>query len=117
MIGGDEADPSLDIMGLFNTLRLFLFGHSGKVCSVASAHSGRFACAFLSEATINKDVASFVKNLNISLYECESSGGVEWLQEERLRLDKCFSDKDFINNILYNTADKAILSKLNSEHP
>ncbi|KAI6176952.1 hypothetical protein M3Y97_00854600 [Aphelenchoides bicaudatus] len=97
---GDSADPSLDI--------------SGKVCSVSSAHSGRFACAFLSEATVNKDVASFVRNLNVSLYECESSGGVEWLQEERLKLDKCFPNREFINSILYNSADKATLSKLSN---
>jgi hypothetical protein len=84
----DGVDSALDI--------------SGKICTVASAHSDRFACAFLPEQTISRDVISFAKNVNISVYECESSGGVEWMQEERLRLEKCFSNR-FVGCTFYLT--------------
>jgi hypothetical protein len=87
---------------------------SGKVCAMASAHSGRFACAFLPETSVIRDMSTFAKNLSISLYECESSGGVEWLQEERLNLGRCFSNKEFLDSILWNSSGETKLSKFNS---
>ena len=67
---------------------------AGEVCGLASAHSGRFACAFLPRTLPHElSVDALAHNLSVAVYECESSGGVEWLQEEQLRLGKCFSDK------------------------
>jgi hypothetical protein len=112
---GDGVDPSLDIAGKPILICLYFLLSLGKLCAVSAANSSRFACAFLSEATINKDVAGFLRNINVSLYECESSGGVEWLQEERLKLDKCFPSREFTNSILCSSIDKTTLSKLSSK--
>ncbi|KAK0411859.1 hypothetical protein QR680_005883 [Steinernema hermaphroditum] len=53
----------------------------GSICNVSAAHSGRFACAFKAPGseTFNK--------IEVAVFECESSGGVEWLREDTLRID------------------------------
>ncbi|MFH4976062.1 hypothetical protein AB6A40_002771 [Gnathostoma spinigerum] len=58
----------------------------GQVYSVSAAHSGRFACAYLPEgATATR--ASEISSIKVGVFECESSGGVEWLREDTLFID------------------------------
>ncbi|CAD5215760.1 unnamed protein product [Bursaphelenchus okinawaensis] len=64
----------------------------GDVCCMTSAHSGRFACVykpFSSSTPI--DMLSYFKDIHIAIYECETSGGVEWLQEKNVRLESTLS--------------------------
>ncbi|TKR87267.1 hypothetical protein L596_011689 [Steinernema carpocapsae] len=52
----------------------------GSICNVSAAHSGRFACAF-------KAPGSEMSNkIEVAVFECESSGGVEWLREDTLKI-------------------------------
>uniref|UniRef100_A0A914YLS6 RAVE complex protein Rav1 C-terminal domain-containing protein n=1 Tax=Panagrolaimus superbus TaxID=310955 RepID=A0A914YLS6_9BILA len=62
----------------------------GEVYTVSCAHSGRFAAAYHSgAATLGHKVgASLTQNIEVAVFECESSGGVEWLQEDSFNLDK-----------------------------
>ncbi|KAI6235649.1 hypothetical protein M3Y95_00074000 [Aphelenchoides besseyi] len=98
---GAQTDSSLDICG--------------EIAALASAHSGRFACAFLPLATTTElSPEALVSNINIAVYECESSGGVEWLQEEHLKLGRCFGDRNFLNSII---CDSIVNMPIERQHP
>ncbi|CAI5454852.1 unnamed protein product [Caenorhabditis angaria] len=53
-------------------------GIEGGVYGVSAAHSGRIACAYESPSSGTQSSIS----LEVSVFECESSGGVEWLRED-----------------------------------
>lgn len=61
--------------------RLFL----GRVFAVSSAFSGRFACSY--DPSNSYDTGrSDVLNVEVAVYECESTGGIEWQQEDIIHL-------------------------------
>ncbi|VDM49328.1 unnamed protein product [Toxocara canis] len=58
----------------------------GQIFSVSSAHSGRFACAYMPEGMVISSAAN-ARSVKVGVFECESSGGVEWLREDTLLID------------------------------
>lgn len=52
----------------------------GSILSVSAAHSGRIACAYNSKAGCS------LENVEVGVFECESSGGVEWMREDTFDL-------------------------------
>uniref|UniRef100_A0A7E4VLC2 WD_REPEATS_REGION domain-containing protein n=1 Tax=Panagrellus redivivus TaxID=6233 RepID=A0A7E4VLC2_PANRE len=61
----------------------------GEIYDISAAHSGRFASAYRNGGSHeHRPGATLTEDLEVSVYECESSGGVEWLQEDTFRLDK-----------------------------
>ncbi|KAM3726028.1 DmX-like protein [Dirofilaria immitis] len=52
----------------------------GQIYSISAAHSSRFACAYLPEGM--SDTISSISSVKVGVFECESSGGVEWLRED-----------------------------------
>lgn len=46
---------------------------------------------FNSENYTSSMISSIAKNLELSVFECESSGGVEWLREDNFNLGKIFT--------------------------
>jgi len=57
----------------------------GKILSIACAHSCRLACVFDPLNLFNTTHAEII-NVEIAIYECESTGGAEWVSEDRLPL-------------------------------
>lgn len=67
----------------------------GQPLHISAAYSGRIACAYKcgrsftrpkgGNATTNPTDARFV-NLCVCVYECESTGGAEWLLEDTIPL-------------------------------
>ena len=55
----------------------------GTIYNVSAAHSGRIACAYDPRGGTNLANASEVE---IGVFECESSGGVEWMREDTLHI-------------------------------
>lgn len=53
--------------------------------SVSCAYSGRFACSFDPSNSFDTSKSEKV-NVEIAVYECESTGGTEWMQEDILHL-------------------------------
>uniref|UniRef100_A0A9J2PHZ4 RAVE complex protein Rav1 C-terminal domain-containing protein n=1 Tax=Ascaris lumbricoides TaxID=6252 RepID=A0A9J2PHZ4_ASCLU len=58
----------------------------GQIFSVSAAHSGRFACAYLPEGVVVSSITN-ANSIKVGVFECESSGGVEWLREDTLLID------------------------------
>ncbi|CAG9539942.1 unnamed protein product [Cercopithifilaria johnstoni] len=54
----------------------------GQICSISAAHSSRFACAYFPEGMT--DATSSISSIKVGVFECESSGGVEWLCEDTI---------------------------------
>ena len=65
----------------------FFVCFAGKPISVRCGYSGRVAVAYKmgSVRRSNKDDPPFV-NLCVAIYECESSGGAEWVLEDKIHL-------------------------------
>ncbi|PAV73995.1 hypothetical protein WR25_00482 [Diploscapter pachys] len=57
----------------------------GEIYSVSAAHSGRIACAY--DTALTSSLSAHSK-IEIGVFECESSGGVEWLREDTLSVGK-----------------------------
>lgn len=55
---------------------------SGQIYSISAAHSSRFACAYFPEGMT--DATSSISSIKVGVFECESSGGVEWLREDTI---------------------------------
>lgn len=55
---------------------------SGQIYSISAAHTNRFACAYLPEG--RTDATSSISSVKVAVFECESSGGVEWLREDTI---------------------------------
>lgn len=53
----------------------------GQIYSISTAHSSRFACAYLPEGMAGTALSS-ANSVKVGVFECESSGGVEWLRED-----------------------------------
>lgn len=85
----DQADSALEMDGWQFGLvfaKLFAFcPFSGQILSVSSAYSCRFACAFDPMNTFDTSKSEMV-NIEVGIYECESTGGTEWVLEDRLPL-------------------------------
>ncbi|CAI2358263.1 unnamed protein product [Caenorhabditis sp. 36 PRJEB53466] len=55
-------------------------GVEGAIVHVTAAHSGRIACAYEKEGNVcNPDQEV---SIEVAVFECESSGGVEWFRED-----------------------------------
>lgn len=67
----------------------------GQIFSVSAAHSGRFACAYLPEGVVVSSITN-ANSIKVGVFECESSGGVEWLREDTLLID----NKPFIEQLV-----------------
>ncbi|CAD5221721.1 unnamed protein product [Bursaphelenchus xylophilus] len=86
--GDLETTYCWEIWGMISGMADSSLSIPGTVFSMASAHSGRFACVYKPfTLTSPVDMLSYCKNLHIAIYECETSGGVEWLQEKNVRLE------------------------------
>uniref|UniRef100_A0AC35TZX5 WD_REPEATS_REGION domain-containing protein n=1 Tax=Rhabditophanes sp. KR3021 TaxID=114890 RepID=A0AC35TZX5_9BILA len=59
----------------------------GQISALSAAHSGRFACAYRLPGN---------ENLEVSVYECESTGGVEWRREDYFPI-KSFMNSNFLS--------------------
>ncbi|CAL2047911.1 unnamed protein product [Caenorhabditis brenneri] len=53
-------------------------GVEGAIVKVNAAHSGRIACAYQKPSATNESNIS----IEVAVFECESSGGVEWFRED-----------------------------------
>ncbi|CAJ0959160.1 unnamed protein product, partial [Mesorhabditis belari] len=57
----------------------------GTVYALSAAHSGRLACAY--DPRIGQyDVDDRPTKIDIGVFECESSGGVEWMREDTISI-------------------------------
>ncbi|KJH47114.1 hypothetical protein DICVIV_06822 [Dictyocaulus viviparus] len=56
----------------------------GTILSVSAAHSGRIACAY--DPKSGRNTTQNVADVEIGVFECESSGGVEWMREDTFDL-------------------------------
>uniref|UniRef100_A0A915PHM0 RAVE complex protein Rav1 C-terminal domain-containing protein n=1 Tax=Setaria digitata TaxID=48799 RepID=A0A915PHM0_9BILA len=71
----------------------------GQIYSISAAHSSRFACAYLPEGTA--DSASSLSSVKVGVFECESSGGVEWLLEDTIAVNiRHWMSKELADNYL-----------------
>ncbi|KAK6760766.1 hypothetical protein RB195_022003 [Necator americanus] len=57
----------------------------GTILSVSAAHSGRIACAYDPKSGY-VEVTQNIADVEIGVFECESSGGVEWMREDTFNL-------------------------------
>ena len=61
----------------------------GKPVSVSAAYSGRIAAAYQTGQAFSRphsDPSTRYVNLCVAIYECESTGGSEWLLEDTISL-------------------------------
>ncbi|RWS14486.1 dmX-like protein 2, partial [Dinothrombium tinctorium] len=62
----------------------------GTPLYVSCAYSGRIACAYKQGQTFSKPISKTphkrYMNVNLAIYECESTGGSEWTLEDTIRL-------------------------------
>ncbi|XP_050532463.1 dmX-like protein 2 isoform X4 [Daktulosphaira vitifoliae] len=63
---------------------------SGQPLNISAAYSGRIACAYKYGKSFTrpskKDPESRYVNLCVAIYECESTGGSEWLLEDTIHM-------------------------------
>ncbi|XP_035791967.1 dmX-like protein 2 isoform X1 [Anopheles albimanus] len=64
---------------------------SGQLLHISAAYSGRIACAYkygksFTRPTKSSDPESRFVNLSVAIYECESTGGSEWVLEDTIHL-------------------------------
>ncbi|VDN05634.1 unnamed protein product [Thelazia callipaeda] len=73
----------------------------GQILSLSAAHSTRFACAYLPEGIAN---TASVNHIKVGVFECESSGGVEWLREDTVivNMQQKFRGVSFIIILLFH---------------
>ncbi|VDO29703.1 unnamed protein product [Onchocerca flexuosa] len=71
----------------------------GQIYSISAAHSSRFACAYLPEGMTG--AISSTNSVKVGVFECESSGGVEWLREDT-----------FIVNVRHRMSDTVFSKEL-----
>ncbi|CAB3399146.1 unnamed protein product [Caenorhabditis bovis] len=57
-------------------------GMEGAVYDITAAHSGRIALAYENSGAITNDMNC----IEVAVFECESSGGVEWLREDSFEI-------------------------------
>ncbi|KRY70236.1 DmX-like protein 2 [Trichinella pseudospiralis] len=60
----------------------------GAALRVSCAYSGRIACAYDPEIPMVGAADANVEtvNVNVAVYECESTGGIEWIEENLIQL-------------------------------
>ncbi|XP_055600709.1 dmX-like protein 2 isoform X2 [Uranotaenia lowii] len=64
---------------------------NGQLLHISAAYSGRIACAYkygksFTRPTKSNDPESRYVNLCVAIYECESTGGSEWVLEDTIHL-------------------------------
>lgn len=63
---------------------------NGQLLNISAAYSGRIACAFKYGKSFTRpsknDPESRYVNLCVAIYECESTGGSEWILEDTIHL-------------------------------
>ncbi|KAL3982356.1 RAVE protein 1 C terminal family protein [Acanthocheilonema viteae] len=70
----------------------------GQIYSISAAHSNRFACAYFPEGMTN--ATSSISSIKVGVFECESSGGVEWLCEDTIIVNLRHRMKEGAENYL-----------------
>lgn len=67
---------------------------AGKPLNISVAYSGRIACAYKYGKSFTrpskKDPNSRFVNMCIAIYECESTGGSEWVLEDTIHLKNIY---------------------------
>ena len=87
----------------------------GEVYAISSAHSGRFATAFRSSDSLYRDEnLPLTRDLKVAVFECESSGGVEWLQEDSFDLEKYVTETTGTKSLITNF-EKSIENEFKNE--
>ncbi|CDW52018.1 Protein RBC-1, isoform a [Trichuris trichiura] len=71
---------------MFNEFGESSFEVEGSVLRVSCAYSGRIACAFDPGGLPQKSDDVNSVNVNVTVHECESTGGIEWIEEDTIRL-------------------------------
>ncbi|XP_053676697.1 dmX-like protein 1 [Anopheles nili] len=64
---------------------------NGQLLHISAAYSGRIACAYkygksFTRPTKSTDPETRFVNLSVAIYECESTGGSEWVLEDTIHL-------------------------------
>uniref|UniRef100_A0A182QT69 RAVE complex protein Rav1 C-terminal domain-containing protein n=1 Tax=Anopheles farauti TaxID=69004 RepID=A0A182QT69_9DIPT len=64
---------------------------NGQLLHISAAYSGRIACAYkygksFTRPTKSSDPETRFVNLSVAIYECESTGGSEWVLEDTIHL-------------------------------
>ncbi|VDM12370.1 unnamed protein product [Wuchereria bancrofti] len=86
----------------------------GQIYSISAAHSSRFACAYLPEGMTC--ATSSISSVKVGVFECESSGGVEWLREDTITVSlRHKMSKDLVENYLRES--DAAISEFCTEMP
>lgn len=69
---------------------IFLYHFIGQPLNISAAYSGRIACAYKYGKSFTRptksDPDSRYVNLCVAIYECESTGGSEWILEDTIHL-------------------------------
>uniref|UniRef100_A0A5S6QMQ8 WD_REPEATS_REGION domain-containing protein n=1 Tax=Trichuris muris TaxID=70415 RepID=A0A5S6QMQ8_TRIMR len=71
---------------MFNEFGESSFEVEGSALRVSCAYSGRIACAFDPGGLSRKSDDVNSVNVNVTVHECESTGGIEWVEEDTIRL-------------------------------
>ncbi|KAK6110658.1 RAVE protein 1 C terminal family protein [Brugia pahangi] len=86
----------------------------GQIYSISAAHSSRFACAYLPEGM--SCATSSISSVKVGVFECESSGGVEWLREDTITVSlRHKMSKDLAENYLRES--DTVISEFCTEMP
>ena len=96
---------------------------NGQLLNISAAYSGRIACAYkygksFTRPTKSIDPESRYVNLCVAIYECESTGGSEWVLEDtihlkNIHLPRVQQDNQLDLSYLYDNRNLAKKQKIN----
>ncbi|XP_053667929.1 dmX-like protein 2 [Anopheles marshallii] len=96
---------------------------SGQLLHISAAYSGRIACAYkygksFTRPTKSSDPETRFVNLSVAIYECESTGGSEWVLEDtihlkNIHLPRIQADHNLDLSYLYDTRTLQKKQRLN----
>uniref|UniRef100_A0A182RIV1 RAVE complex protein Rav1 C-terminal domain-containing protein n=1 Tax=Anopheles funestus TaxID=62324 RepID=A0A182RIV1_ANOFN len=96
---------------------------NGQLLHISAAYSGRIACAYkygksFTRPTKSSDPESRFVNLSVAIYECESTGGSEWVLEDtihlkNIHLPRIQADHNLDLSYLYDTRTLQKKQRLN----
>ncbi|WKY17140.1 hypothetical protein Q1695_001621 [Nippostrongylus brasiliensis] len=72
----------------------------GPVLSVSAAHSGRIACAYDPKSGYSTE-----QNVEVGVFECESTGGIGWMREDTFVLKNVKMSNSFFSDTLNTPAE------------
>uniref|UniRef100_A0A182VT50 RAVE complex protein Rav1 C-terminal domain-containing protein n=1 Tax=Anopheles minimus TaxID=112268 RepID=A0A182VT50_9DIPT len=96
---------------------------NGQLLHISAAYSGRIACAYkygksFTRPTKSSDPETRFVNLSVAIYECESTGGSEWVLEDtihlkNIHLPRIQADHNLDLSYLYDTRTLQKKQRLN----